>query len=320
MIKPILSFVFITIALGFNTVAQVSILQWEVGEPVISCTDSIKISFPLTVSISDPANVPELGTSTIRFFYDAGLLSNLQIENVIPTYSITGLSESNDVYGGVFGFAGGGGIYTQFNLISGNTATLLGLSTSPAHVLDFCFLLDSAGNAPPYNTSIVLDNNHCGWGMGAIEDIGYLVNDAGIVGTYFLNNLYDSLYLADDEVINFSWAENPGFDCLVNTLTDDAGMSTTDQPLDAPCLPTMCDSSNAEDNIWQGPSNDQWHADPTYWSLSRFPEPCDNVIITSGDTVNLLPGQVGFGFTLDVQLGAELCIPDTTAVLSIQIE
>ncbi|PHN02336.1 DUF7507 domain-containing protein [Flavilitoribacter nigricans] len=209
-------------------------LEWSIGEIDITCGEQIQICYPLLVAIDDGSQSPELSTSTMRIFYDAGYLTNLSVTNVETGYTINGFNESADVYGGVFNFTGGGGIFAQFDLISDNSANAINLTATPTHVLDFCFTVDPAATFP-LCAPIVFDNNHCGWDAGIAQDDGYLVNDAGIVGTYFLNADYSDVILADDEVINYLWEENPGFDCRVDALADNVGMTSSTGCIEDAC-------------------------------------------------------------------------------------
>ncbi|MBC6992585.1 hypothetical protein H9S92_00270, partial [Lewinella lacunae] len=60
-------------------------------------------------------------------------------------------------------------------------------------------------------------------------------NDAGIVGTYYLNQNYTNLNLADDEVENFLYEVNPGFDGRLDAFADNLGMTAT-----TGCLEMVC--------------------------------------------------------------------------------
>lgn len=228
---------FLTIFLLSQIHAQ-RILEWSIGEVQITCGQTTEICYPLLVSINDDAQNPELATSTIRIFYDAAYLSNLTIANVENGYTISGLNQSNDVYGDVFGFAGNGGVFAQLNLIA-NDNNPISLSTATVHVLDFCFTIDPAVTYP-LCASLVFDNNHCGWGSGIADDDGYLVNDAGMVGAYYLDGNPADAILADDEVINYLWNEDPGFDCRVDMLADVAGSSSS-----TGCIEDVCNADIA---------------------------------------------------------------------------
>lgn len=196
-------------------------LTWSIGEVEMTRGKDVRVSYPIMVTISDAGETPQLGTSTFRFFYDAGSLSQLSVENLENGYRVKGLNQSKDVFGDVFGFVGGGGIFAQFNLIA-NQQDLLDLTTEPVHVMDLTFTV-SPGAKVPFCAPLVLDNNPEGWEKGKANDSGFLSNDAGIVGTYFLNKNTKEIQLADDEVLNFLWEQNPGFDRLVDQLNDRAG-------------------------------------------------------------------------------------------------
>ncbi|PWH81843.1 hypothetical protein DIS18_14320, partial [Algibacter marinivivus] len=225
------------------------VLEWSIGEPEITCgtTNSAKkICYPLMVSISDDADTPVLGTSTMRFFYDDNLLENISIDNLATGYSESGFSQSASVFGDVFGFSSSEGVFAQFNIIDGATSSPLALSTTSVHVLDICF--DLAGDITfPLCAPIVLDNNHLGKGNGISEDDGYLQNDAGVVGTYLLNGDFTNAILADDEVINYQWIDNgTTFDGTANDLTDRTGDTDTNN-----CIvdPTPTAEAGATDEL-----------------------------------------------------------------------
>ncbi|MEZ4990403.1 MAG: DUF4347 domain-containing protein [Saprospiraceae bacterium] len=215
------------------------ILEWSIGEVQVSCGPTTQLCYPLMISINDESLTPELATSTIRFFYDAGYLSGFTVNNVENAYAPQTAVISGDLYGGVMGFAGGGGAQVQFDLVA-NDANPIALSSTPVHVLDLCFNVDG-GVSYPLCAPIVFDNNHCGWDFGLAADDGYLQNDAGMAGTYYLNGNTADAILADDEVINYLWTEDPGFDCRIDELDDMVG--ATDN---SGCLEDVC---NAEISI-----------------------------------------------------------------------
>ncbi|PHN02335.1 hypothetical protein CRP01_32335 [Flavilitoribacter nigricans DSM 23189 = NBRC 102662] len=207
-------------------------LSWSIGEAQLSRGKDVMVKYPLVVSISDAANTPQLGTSTIRFFYDAGYLESVSVENVENGYEVSGYNLSKDVYGEVFGFAGGGGVFAQFDIIA-NNANLINLSETPVHILDFTFRV-KPGAKIPLCAALVLDNNSSGSEKGNYQDVGYLVNDSGIVGTYFMNKDTRQTFLADDEVHNFMWSRSIAFDKLIDKLEDRAGRMVVEKS--AGCL------------------------------------------------------------------------------------
>lgn len=209
---------------GFAQKESGRVLNWSIGKVELVRGKDVYAKFPLMVTISDDTKTPQLGTSTIRFFYDAGYLEDVTIDNVDNGYEISGFNQSRDVYGEVFGFEGGGGVFAQFDAIA-NQMDLINLSTEPVHVLDFSFRV-KPGAKIPLCASLVLDNNPEGWGRGIKKDAGYLVNDSGIVGSYFIDGNTEELLLADDEVENFLWEKNVNFDQLVDRLNDKAGFVT----------------------------------------------------------------------------------------------
>lgn len=196
-------------------------LIWSVGQVELTRGATVQVSYPIMVAIDDAADAPQLGLSTMRFFYDAASLSDLKIENLQNTYQISGLKQSKDVYGETFGFAGGGGVFVQFNLLP-NQQELLDISTVPTHVMDLSFTV-MPGARIPLCVPLVLDNNPSGKSAGLAHDAGYLLNDGGINGTYYLNKKYNAIHLADDEVQNYLWQRSASFDNLVDRLDDLAG-------------------------------------------------------------------------------------------------
>jgi len=197
-------------------------LEWSIGEIEITCGEAVQISYPLMVSINNESNDPSLGTTTMRIFYDGNLLENISIKNIQNGYTKSGLNQSNPVFGDVFGFSSVEGIFLQFNLIDNAATNPINLSEKPTHVLDFSFTVASDATYPLI-TPIVFDNNIKGRGLGQKLDSGYLVNDAGIVGTYFLDGDTQTSILADDEVINYLWSALPSFAGRVDKFEDKAG-------------------------------------------------------------------------------------------------
>ncbi|MBD0830512.1 T9SS type B sorting domain-containing protein [Aestuariibaculum sediminum] len=216
-------------------------LEWSIGEPQITCGDVIKICYPLMVAISDENNSPMLGTSTMRFFYDDNLIKNLTISNLQNDYETSGLSTSNSVFGNIFGFSTHAGILTQFNIIDNVSVSPINLSNIPVHVLDFCFdVVDGASF--PLCTPIVFDSNHIGAKKGISQDDGYLANDAGVVGSYYLNGDTTNAISADDEVIQFLWENNgTSFDGVVNDASDATGSVVASNCIENVCNTEICD-------------------------------------------------------------------------------
>lgn len=198
-------------------------LIWSIGDVEMVRGKEIRVTYPLMVAISDGADSPELGSSTMRLFYDAGQLSDPAIEAVANNYQVSGLNRSNDVYGDIFGFVGGGGVFVQFNLMA-NEADLLAIAEEPVRVMDLSFKV-VPGAKIPLCVPLVLDNNPEGTKRGPAADAGFLLNDSGISGTYFLNRQTNAVHLADDEVRQYLWERNPAFDNLVDELSDRAGVT-----------------------------------------------------------------------------------------------
>jgi uncharacterized repeat protein (TIGR01451 family) len=232
------------------------ILEWSIGEVQVTCDDPVQICYPLMVNINDDSNTPQLATSTIRFFFDDGLLNNFSAQNAEAGYSVGTASVSVENYGIPLGFVGGIGRHVQFDLVKniGDPAAV-NLSTTLTHVVDLCFDVDPAADYP-LCAPIVFDNNHCGWDFGIAADNGYLQNDAGMAGTYFLNGDTDDPILADDEVINFLWTEDAGFDCLLEEGDDVVGATNG-----SGCLEDVC---NAELTVVKTSSYDSGTGMITY--------------------------------------------------------
>lgn len=198
------------------------LLTWGIGEVKIERGKTIKLTYPLTVSIKEAGQQPQLGSSTIRFFYDAGYLEDLGLEQIAQGYRVSGLNESRNTLGEIFGFPGAGGIFAQFNLIADETK-LLTLSNKPVHVLNISFTV-KPGTKMPACIPLVLDNHPGSQGLGAKLDYGYLPNEGGIVGTYYLDGLTDQVFLADDEARNYLWEFKSDFaDRLIRSKVDRVG-------------------------------------------------------------------------------------------------
>ncbi|MCB0634840.1 MAG: T9SS type A sorting domain-containing protein [Saprospiraceae bacterium] len=196
-------------------------LIWSIGEVEMTRGQEVEVRYPIRVAISDASENPELGSSTFRFFYDAGQLSGLNIESIANDYQVKGLNQSNDVFGDVFNFVGGGGIFAQFNIMA-NLENLVGLSTEPVHVMDLKFTV-VPGTKIPLCAPLVLDNQSEQRKNGQITDTGYLMNEGGISGTYHLNHNKNALHLADDEVEHYLWERSAVFGEKVNRLSDRPG-------------------------------------------------------------------------------------------------
>jgi Secretion system C-terminal sorting domain len=194
---------FLSLSLSFAQVETADrVLSWSIGKVKIERKGTIKVTYPLMAAMSGSGQ-PKLGTSTIRFFYDAGYLENLQLEKVAHGYQVSGLNQSNNVLGEIFDFPGGGGVFAQFSLIA-NEQELIPLSGEPIHIMDISFRV-KAGARMISCIPLVLDNHLGSQGLGARFDYGYLQNEGGIVGTYYLDGFTDELFLADDEVRNYLW-------------------------------------------------------------------------------------------------------------------
>jgi len=239
MKKIILATLMIGLSLPLLKAQDGRVLTWSVGELNFDCSEGSQVCYPVQVSIDDDTRSPQLSTSTIRFFYDAGFLENLSVENIANNYTVTGLSESNNAFGVNMGFAGGGNVLVQFN-INANQSNVLDISTTPTQVFDACFST-AASVTYPMCSSLVFDNNHCGWGNGASQDFSYNINSSGMVGTYFLDENSSFAYDADDEIENFLWEPNPSFDCLLDDPTSDAVGATTSLA----CVENACNAALA---------------------------------------------------------------------------
>ena len=71
-------------------------------------------------------------------------------------------------------------------------------------------------------------------------------------------------------------------------------------------------------NSWIGPvSGASWHQSGNNWSLGEIPDLCNHVIIPTGHDINIETGQVAYGYTLTVELGADLAIDANAELLVI---
>jgi len=52
-----------------------------------------------------------------------------------------------------------------------------------------------------------------------------------------------------------------------------------------------------------------WNLFPSSWSEGRYPSCCDDVIIPQNKSITIIPGDIGYGGTLEVELGASLDVP-----------
>lgn len=213
-------------------------LKWIVAEPEVEFVEGrALIKYPINVSVDTEEKAPVLGTSTVRFFYDRNYLSNLKVSNVQNGYRESGLKESDAVFGNIFGFSNNEGVFTQFDLIDAAKANPIYLKQNGSHILDLSFemtkeaiddwLKDGAIALP-----IVLDNNPVSWNKSCDLDCGYLINDSGISGTYYLGDNLEKAILANDEVVNYSWRNSQVFDGKVDHFDDRTGSSTKDLNLE----------------------------------------------------------------------------------------
>lgn len=217
-------------------------LIWNIGEAEMSRGKNVTISYPIMLSVVDERDHPELGTSTFRLFFDAGSLKDITVTDVQNGYRISGLRQSKDVFGNAFGFTGGGGAFVQFNILA-NLQNLIPISREPIHLFNINFTVKT-GVKLPLCTPFVLDNNPESWGKGSAQDAGFLINDSGIVGTYYLKEKYDQLYLADDEVDNYLWTASPKFDYLLDSKKEEVGKMLKSKG--NKCIQPKEDAKNAE--------------------------------------------------------------------------
>lgn len=196
-------------------------LTWTLGEVEMTRGQLVQVRYPVMVAISDDHDEPQLGTSTIRLFYDAGQLKDLTIQSIANSYQVKGLHQSNDVFGEIFNFVGGGGIFAQFNILA-NMDQLLPISTEPVHVFDLSFTVQP-GAKIPLCAPLVLDNQTKTEKSGSAADTGYLPNEGGISGTYHLHGNAGKIYLADDEVEHYLWKKDVVFDKVIDRLEDRTG-------------------------------------------------------------------------------------------------
>ncbi|MEW4925685.1 hypothetical protein [Algibacter sp. 2305UL17-15] len=213
-------------------------LKWSVGEPNVEIIENkAQITYPLNVSIDTEKGTPILGTSTMRFFYDRNYLSNLKVSNVENGFRASGLNQSDAVFGDIFGFSNNEGVFAQFNIIDAAKVNPLYLKETETHVLDLSFevtkqALDHLLRDGAIALPIVLDNNPASWNKSCSLDCGYLVNDSGIGGAYYLDGNTEKAILANDEVVNYAWNTLPVFDGKVDNFDDRAGNSSKDLNLE----------------------------------------------------------------------------------------
>lgn len=195
---------------AMNATAQRQ-LEWAVGSPEVICSETTTVTYPLMVRIKKPSKTPVLGTSTIRLFYDSESNPDFEITGIANDYSINGLKISKNIFGDIMGFSSQKGNFVQFDLMY-NRANPMSLSNKFQKILDLSFKIEEqSDNLFPECIAIVLDNQLNYKKGSKYRDEGYLSNDAGIVGTYFLNYNFNEVYLADDEVENHGWLPNQGF-------------------------------------------------------------------------------------------------------------
>jgi len=70
-------------------------------------------------------------------------------------------------------------------------------------------------------------------------------------------------------------------------------------------------------NVWVGPVSGDWTGSNSYWSKEDIPEPCHEVYIPAGHTVNVPAGATARCYTLEVEEGAILCV-NPNAELQVQ--
>lgn len=239
--KNLILIYFLALILCSNVNAQ-RLLEWSIGDVEVTCVQDVpsQLCYPIQVTIDDEANSPSLAASTIRFYYDAGYLSAIDISNTANGYTTSGFQESNDVFADAFGFAGGGGRFVQFSL-NPNTNNLLSLSNTPTEVLQACFTIIGSPSFP-LCAAFVFDNGHCGAASGmASDDIGYQQGSEGLVGAYFLDGDTGAPVGADDEVVQFLW--NTGQDCAVVDQNSVVGSTNTN----GVCIQALCGQPSVVD-------------------------------------------------------------------------
>jgi hypothetical protein len=223
--------------------SQQRVLTWSIGEVGVACdgNTTTEICYPVLVSIDDASNTPGLATSTMRFFYDDNYLTVSDPadipQNLQNSYTISGASQSLSNLGLEFGFSNGDdGVWVQFNLNA--SATPIDVSSTPKHIMDFCFEVTAAGDAVFNSTGflcapIVFDNNH-----SQPMDISYVtVNNEGIDGSYYLDNNTSNSFQADDEVINYLWTQNMTWSGFIDTNPSNEQIGTTDN---TNCIEDVC--------------------------------------------------------------------------------
>ncbi|NND06510.1 MAG: hypothetical protein HKN87_09020 [Saprospiraceae bacterium] len=62
--------------------------------------------------------------------------------------------------------------------------------------------------------------------------------------------------------------------------------------------------TNISVNTWMGPAVGFWHADATNWSLGHIPTSCDQVVIGTGNHIQVASGETAEGYSIDIATGA----------------
>ena len=103
--------------------------------------------------------------------------------------------------------------------------------------------------------------------------------------------------LANDNL----WNSNTGANSLNHELTVTAGSTQT-------CSSELVFYREDEINTWVANVDGDWYASPSNWSLGRFPDLCDNVIIPDNRVVTINAGNTGLSREMSLKSTSQLKI------------
>ena len=142
--------------------------------------------------------------------------------------------------------------------------------------------------------TVTLPNDTRDWHNGIYNLTGQICLPNCIpAGTYdLLINLPDPMESLHDKkeysvrlANNSVWEASTGYNDLQHSLTVNVGSSICSTELEFKAKDLV--------NEWISSSDGNWYADATNWSLGRFPDYCDEVIIPDSKVVFILDGEVG---------------------------
>ena len=103
------------------------------------------------------------------------------------------------------------------------------------------------------------------------------------------------------------WDSTTGANSLDHQLTVTAGTTQT-------CATNPTFARAEEENTWIGNSNGDWYSSESNWSLGRFPDFCDKVIISDSWIVTISAGDTGFCKEVELQGTSQLQVLDGGAI------